>query len=152
MRKMIGMVVGLATLAGIVGVPNAFGLVQYTCEHLTQSGTTRVRLVVALSNEGPDDSVAGSCSYVSSNGLPYAQTYDAETPNTFTISVNNVVVVRHNDIAEPGGSPIAHGSFTAPVGAVVTVSLLNGCPQPGKCGASGTVAAGGLDPAAPLGF
>jgi hypothetical protein len=166
MRKMIGMFVGSATLAGVVGVTNAFGLVTQPagltattssprdswtaiCQPETQPGTTGVTLYQPPSIQGPDDSLASSCTYVSSNGAHNGQTWNSITPNTFTITVNDghrvVEVEHHGDLANAGDQVVDQGSFTAPRGSVVTVSLLNGCPQPGACGSFGTVSAGAPD-------
>jgi hypothetical protein len=147
MHKVIGVFVGLATLAGVVGVTHASGTA--VCQPETQAGTTGVTLYGPPSAQGPDDSVAGSCTYVSSNGAHNAQTWNSVTPNSFTITVNDgqraVVVENHGDLADPRDPVVDRGAFTAPRGSVVTVSLLNGCPKPGACGSGGTVSTGAPD-------
>jgi hypothetical protein len=48
-------------------------------------------------------------------------------------------------LGNAGDQVMDQGMFTAPRGSVVTVSLLNGCPQPGACGSFGTVSASAPD-------
>ena len=102
-------------------------------------------MVVPLSTQGPDDSVARSCTYVSSNGAHNAQTWNSNTPNSFTITVNDghhtVKAESHGDLGNAGDQVVDQGSFSAPRGSVVTASLLNGCPQPAACGSFGTLSA-----------
>jgi hypothetical protein len=160
--RTIAMAVGVATLAIVVAAPRAVGLGTQSarltpgassgagfCQPASQSGTTGVTVIVPVSTQGPDDSVAQSCTYVSLNGGHNAQTWNSNTPNTFTITVNDgnhvVEVEHHGDLANVGDQVVDQGAFTAPRGSVVTVTLLNGCPQPGACGSFGTVSSSAPD-------